>query len=33
MTPAEIDKLVHDCYVDGHRRYIESKASMAEYLA
>jgi O-acetylhomoserine/O-acetylserine sulfhydrylase-like pyridoxal-dependent enzyme len=33
MTPAEIDKLVHDCYVGGHRRYIESKASMAGYLA
>ncbi len=32
-TAVEIDKLVHECYVDGHRRYIESKASMAEYLS
>ena len=33
LAAAEIDKLVHDCYVDGHRRYIESKASMADYLS
>ena len=33
LAPEAIDRLVHDCYVDGHRRYIESKASMAEYLA
>ncbi|MEO8498521.1 MAG: PLP-dependent transferase [Planctomycetota bacterium] len=33
LAAEEIDKLVHDCYVDGHRRYIESKAPMAEYLA
>ena len=33
LAAAEIDKLVHDCYVEGHRRYIESKASMAEYLS
>ncbi len=33
LAAAEIDKLVHDCYVDGHRRYVESKASMAEYLS
>ncbi|MDZ4847698.1 MAG: hypothetical protein SGI77_00245 [Pirellulaceae bacterium] len=32
-SAAEIDKLVYDCYVDGHRRYIESKAPMAEYLS
>ncbi len=31
-TPEEIDKLVHDCYVGGHQRFIESKAPMAEYL-
>ncbi|NND99974.1 MAG: Cys/Met metabolism pyridoxal-phosphate-dependent enzyme [Pirellulaceae bacterium] len=29
----EIDQLVHDSYVDGHRRYIESKAPMAQHLA
>ena len=33
LAAAEIDKLAHDCYVEGHRRYIESKASMAEYLS
>jgi O-acetylhomoserine/O-acetylserine sulfhydrylase-like pyridoxal-dependent enzyme len=33
LAVAEIDKLVHDCYAEGHRRYIESKASMAEYLS
>ncbi len=33
LSAAEIDKLVHDCYVDGHQRYIESKSSMAEYLS
>ncbi len=33
LSAAEIDTLVHDCYVDGHRRYIESKTSMAEHLA
>jgi len=33
FPPAEeIDRLVHDCYVDGHRRYIESKRPMREYL-
>ena len=33
LAAAEIDQLVHDCYVGGHRRYIESKASMADYLS
>ncbi|TWU20676.1 Methionine gamma-lyase [Novipirellula galeiformis] len=32
LSPAEIDQLVHDCYLGTHRRYIESKASMAEHL-
>lgn len=30
---AEIDALVRDCYVEGHRRYVESKPSMDEYLS
>lgn len=29
----EIDQLVEQCYLDGHRRYIQSKASMEEYRA
>ncbi|MDG2383798.1 MAG: PLP-dependent transferase [Pirellulaceae bacterium] len=33
MALESIDKLVHDSYVDGHRRYVESKAPMADYLA
>ena len=33
MPPAAIDQLVRDCYLANHRRYIESKAAMAEYLA
>ena len=32
MAAKEIDELVQDCYVDGHRRYIESKKPMSEYL-
>jgi hypothetical protein len=33
LPPAQIDQLVHDRYLANHRRYIESKAPMAEYLA
>ncbi len=33
MSPAEIDVLVKECYVESHRSYIDSKAPMAEYLA
>jgi O-acetylhomoserine/O-acetylserine sulfhydrylase-like pyridoxal-dependent enzyme len=33
MSPREVDTLVHDCYTDAHRRYIESKRAMATYLA
>ncbi len=33
LAAAEIDKLVRECYVDGHRRFIDSKAAMADYLA
>lgn len=32
MPPAEVDALVKECYVETHRRYIESKAPLAEYL-
>jgi O-acetylhomoserine/O-acetylserine sulfhydrylase-like pyridoxal-dependent enzyme len=32
LSAADIDKLVRDCYLDGHRRHIESRAPMAEYL-
>jgi len=33
MSPAETDALVQECHVETHRRYIESKAPLAEYLA
>lgn len=33
LVPAAIDALVNECYVETHRRYIESKAPMDDYLA
>jgi O-acetylhomoserine (thiol)-lyase len=33
MEPGEVDALVRDSFVDGHRRYIESKPDMVAYLA
>ena len=30
--PAEIDQLVRECYTESHRRYIESKPPLADYL-
>ncbi|MFG0262631.1 MAG: trans-sulfuration enzyme family protein, partial [Novipirellula sp. JB048] len=33
LTAAEIDTLVRQRYLEAHRRYIESKAPMAEHLA
>lgn len=32
ISSIEIDALVKECYVETHRRYIESKSPMAEYL-
>lgn len=31
-APAEIDRLIHDVYVDAHSRYIDSKQRFEEYL-
>jgi O-acetylhomoserine/O-acetylserine sulfhydrylase-like pyridoxal-dependent enzyme len=33
MSPSEIDVLVKECYLESHRRYIETKAPMVAYLA
>ena len=30
MSPNEADRMIRDCYLDVHRRYIESKAPMTE---
>jgi len=32
MSPTEIDVLVKECYLESHRRYIETKAPMVAYL-
>jgi O-acetylhomoserine/O-acetylserine sulfhydrylase-like pyridoxal-dependent enzyme len=32
MSPAEIDVLVRESYIESHQRYIDSKASMVAYL-
>jgi O-acetylhomoserine (thiol)-lyase len=31
-SPADIDRLIHDIYVDSHTRYIDSKERFADYL-
>ena len=33
MAPEQIDQLVHDGYVEAHRRYIKSKSPMADHLS
>lgn len=33
LSADEIDRLVRDCYVGGHERFIESRKPMADYLA